>query len=49
MFYDRVFDELKKYGIEPIVTILLYELIYPLLKGSGRTQGKTQGAKQESS
>ena len=31
-FYDRVFDELKKYGIEPLVTISHYELPYALVK-----------------
>ena len=32
MFYDRVFDELKKYGIEPLVTISHYELPYALVR-----------------
>ncbi len=32
MFYDRVFDELKKHGIEPLVTISHYELPYALVK-----------------
>ncbi|MBR4456037.1 MAG: glycoside hydrolase family 1 protein [Solobacterium sp.] len=31
-FYDRVFDELKKYGIEPLVTISHYELPYALVE-----------------
>lgn len=31
-FYDRVFDELKKYGIEPIVTISHYEIPYALVQ-----------------
>ena len=31
-FYDAVFDELKKYGIEPLVTISHYELPYALVE-----------------
>lgn len=31
-FYDNVFDELKKYGIEPLVTISHYELPYGLVE-----------------
>lgn len=31
-FYDRVFDELKGYGIEPLVTISHYEIPYALVK-----------------
>ncbi len=31
-FYDKVFDECKKYGIEPVVTISHYELPYELVK-----------------
>ena len=31
-FYDNVFDELKKYGIEPLVTISHYELPYALVE-----------------
>ena len=31
-FYDRVFDELRKYGIEPLVTISHYELPYALVE-----------------
>lgn len=31
-FYDRVFDELKKYGIEPLVTISHDELPYHLVE-----------------
>ncbi len=31
-FYDDVFDELKKYGIEPLVTISHYELPYALVE-----------------
>ena len=31
-FYDRVFDELNKYGIEPLVTISHYELPYALVE-----------------
>jgi len=31
-FYDRVFDELRKYGIEPLVTLSHYELPLTLVK-----------------
>lgn len=31
-FYDRVFDELNKYGIEPLVTISHYEMPYALIE-----------------
>ena len=31
-FYDNVFDELKKYGIEPLVTISHYEIPYALVE-----------------
>ncbi len=31
-FYDNVFDELNKYGIEPLVTISHYELPYALVE-----------------
>ncbi len=31
-FYDNVFDELKKYSIEPLVTISHYELPYALVE-----------------
>lgn len=31
-FYDRVFDELKRYGIEPLVTISHYEIPYGLVE-----------------
>lgn len=31
-FYDRLFDELLKYGIEPVVTISHYETPYNLVK-----------------
>lgn len=34
-FYDRVFDELHKYGIEPVVTISHYELPLYLVKNYG--------------
>lgn len=34
-FYDRVFDELHKYGIEPVVTISHYEPPYELSKLGG--------------
>ena len=31
-FYDNVFDELNKYGIEPLVTISHYEIPYGLVE-----------------
>lgn len=31
-FYDKVFDELNKYGIEPLVTISRYEMPYALVE-----------------
>lgn len=31
-FYDKVFDECKKYGIEPLVTISHYEMPYALVE-----------------
>lgn len=34
-FYDRVFDELNKYGIEPVVTISHYEMPVNLVKEYG--------------
>ena len=35
-FYDRVFDECAKYGIEPLVTLSHYEMPYALIeKGNG--------------
>lgn len=34
-FYDRVFDELHKYGIEPVVTISHYEMPLNLVKEYG--------------
>ncbi|MFS0638963.1 glycoside hydrolase family 1 protein [Mesobacillus foraminis] len=34
-FYDRVFDELKKYNIEPVVTISHYEIPLHLIKEYG--------------
>ncbi|GAA3327017.1 hypothetical protein GCM10020331_065300 [Ectobacillus funiculus] len=34
-FYDRVFDELLKYNIEPVVTISHYELPIHLVKEYG--------------
>ncbi len=34
-FYDQVFDELHKYGIEPVVTISHYEPPYALSKQGG--------------
>ncbi len=39
-YYDRIFDELEKYGIEPIVTILHYEAPYELsLEGGWANRG----------
>lgn len=32
LFYDRVFDECKKYGIEPLVTLSHYEMPYALVE-----------------
>ena len=34
-FYDRLFDECRKYGIEPVVTISHYETPYALVKKYG--------------
>lgn len=34
-FYDQVFDECKKYGIEPLVTISHFELPYALAENYG--------------
>lgn len=34
-FYDDVFDELKKYGIEPVVTLHHYEMPLGLVKKYG--------------
>ena len=34
-FYDRVFDELLKYGIEPVVTLSHYETPLTLVKEYG--------------
>ncbi len=34
-FYDKVFDELCKYGIEPIVTMSHYEMPYEIVKQKG--------------
>lgn len=34
-FYDRVFDELLKYGIEPVVTLSHFEMPYHLAKEYG--------------
>lgn len=32
VFYDKVFDELQKYGIEPLVTLSHYEMPYALVE-----------------
>ena len=34
-FYDRVFDELLKYGIEPVITLSHFEMPYYLAKAYG--------------
>ena len=34
-FYDNVFDELAKYGIEPVVTLHHYEMTLNLVKKYG--------------
>ena len=34
-FYDKVFDECKKYGIEPLVTLCHYEIPWWLVKEGG--------------
>ena len=42
-FYDKVFDELHKYGIEPVVTISHYEPPYELSKQGGWTKREMIG------
>ncbi len=39
-FYDKVFDECKKYGIEPLVTISHYELPYALVEKYNGWEGR---------
>ena len=39
-FYDRVFDECKKYGIEPLVTISHYEMPYALVEKCNGWEGR---------
>jgi 6-phospho-beta-glucosidase len=39
-FYDNVFDECKKYGIEPLVTISHYELPYALVEKCNGWEGR---------
>ncbi len=39
-FYDHVFDELKKYGIEPLVTISHYEIPYALVEAYNGWYGR---------
>ena len=39
-FYDAVFDECLKYGIEPVVTISHYETPYALVKNYGRWRSR---------
>ncbi|WP_192459442.1 glycoside hydrolase family 1 protein [Musicola keenii] len=34
-FYDRLFDELARYGIQPLVTLSHYEMPYGLVKNHG--------------
>ncbi|WP_236130851.1 glycoside hydrolase family 1 protein [Faecalibacterium prausnitzii] len=43
VFYDRVFDELHKYGIEPVVTISHYEPPYALSNQGGWTNREMIG------
>lgn len=39
-FYDRVFDECRKYGIEPLVTISHYEMPYALVEAYNGWEGR---------
>lgn len=39
-FYDKVFDECKKYGIEPLVTISHYEMPYALVERYNGWEGR---------
>ena len=39
-FYDNVFDECKKYGIEPLVTISHYEMPYALVEKCNGWEGR---------
>jgi 6-phospho-beta-glucosidase len=39
-FYDKVFDECKKYGIEPLVTISHYEIPYGLVERYNGWEGR---------
>ena len=39
-FYDNVFDELKKYNIEPLVTISHYEMPYALVEKCNGWEGR---------
>jgi 6-phospho-beta-glucosidase len=39
-FYDHVFDECKKYGIEPLVTISHYEIPYALVEKYNGWEGR---------
>jgi 6-phospho-beta-glucosidase len=39
-FYDQVFDECKKYGIEPLVTISHYEMPYALVEKCNGWEGR---------
>lgn len=39
-FYDKVFDECKKYGIEPLVTISHYEMPYALVEKYNGWEGR---------
>ena len=43
VFYDRVFDELHRYGIEPVVTISHYEPPYALSNQGGWTNREMIG------
>ena len=39
-FYDKVFDELNKYGIEPLVTMSHYEMPYALVEKYNGWEGR---------
>lgn len=39
-FYDKVFDECRKYGIEPLVTISHYEMPYALVEKCNGWEGR---------
>lgn len=39
-FYDRVFDEMTKYGIEPVITLSHFEMPYEMIKKYGGFRNK---------